>query len=419
MNAAIIIIGQEILIGQIVDTNSFWIASQLNSIGINVQRIISISDSEDDIINTLNQSIKEYDIIITTGGLGPTSDDITKLSLCKFFGCKLVVHKQTLQKIEQIFSSRGLPVTELNLKQAEVPESCEPLLNGLGTAPGMWFKVNNCNIISLPGVPFEMMAIMQEHVLPRILQTNKKHYIVHRTIHTFGLPESFLAEKLSRWEQELPSSIQVAYLPSPISIRIRLSSTGNNKSIIETLVQDQIEKLKAIIPEYLFGYNDDTMASVIGHLLRQNKSTLSVAESCTGGKISNLISEVPGASDYFTGSIIAYSNTIKQNVLGVEENSLVKHGAVSQQVVKAMAQGVRKIMGTDYSIATSGIAGPEGGTTKKPIGTIWIAVSSPQKTICKKFSLGMDRERNILRGSITALNMLRLQIMNEHKVKHG
>jgi nicotinamide-nucleotide amidase len=420
MNAAIITIGQEILIGQIVDTNSSWISYQLNGIGINVQRIISISDSEDDIINTLNQLVKDFDFVITTGGLGPTSDDITKLALCKFFGCRLVVHEQSLDKIKHLFSSRGLPVTELNLKQAEVPEICEPLLNRLGTAPGMWFKVNNCNIISLPGVPFEMTEIMRENVLPRISQLNNQQVIVHRTLHTFGFPESFLAEKLSKWEKDLPESISIAYLPSPKSIRIRLSSTGINKEIIEALIQEQIEKLQTIIPENLFGFNEnDTMASVVGSLLMQTNSKLSVAESCTGGNISHLLTMTPGSSEYFTGGIIAYSNQIKTRVLEVDEQLITMYGAVSQQVVEAMAQGVRKLMMTDYAIASSGIAGPDGGTEQKPVGTFWIAIASKRSTQSIIFRLGIDRERNIERGSVSALNMLRLQIMNEHKIKLG
>jgi nicotinamide-nucleotide amidase len=414
MNAIIITIGQEILIGQIVDTNSAWIATQLNSIGIDVHRIISIPDAEEDILFTLSQTLNDNCIVLMTGGLGPTSDDVSKPALCKFFGCGLRIHEPSVKVIENLFISRGLPVTELNLKQAEVLECCEPLLNTLGTAPGMWINYNTSVLVSMPGVPFEMKSIMQEHVLPRIAKMYQKNTIVHKTLHTFGLPESFLADRLCEWERRLPKSIKVAYLPSPISIRIRLSSSGNNKDLIENLIQDEVEKLNQIIPQHLFGFNEsDTMASVLGNLLRQTKSTLSVAESCTGGYVSHLLTQTPGSSEYFIGGVIAYSNQIKQNLLGVKELLIREHGAVSQKVVENMAVGARLAFKSDYAIATSGIAGPDGGTAQKPVGTLWVAVSSPKLTQSQLFNLGSDRERNIQRGSVSALNMLRLMILRE------
>jgi len=413
MNAAILTIGQEILIGQIVDTNSSWIATQLNSIGVEVHLMLSISDSGDIIIDNINQLVNKYDLVLATGGLGPTSDDITKPALCKFFNCNLTVHEPTLQHIKNLFSSRGLPITELNIKQAEVPECCEVLFNPLGTAPGMWFCINKSILVSMPGVPFEMKSIMENHVLPRISAIDSSQTIIHRTIHTFGLPESFLAEKLSIWEKELPSTISLAYLPSPTSIRLRLSSTGNNRIEIDNLIKKQIEKLKEIIPEQIFGFDDDTLPVVVGHLLRTMNAKLAVAESCTGGSISQMITTISGSSDYFCGGVVAYANEVKQSLLGVNYELISKHGAVSQQVVEAMEIGIRERLNSDYSIATSRIAGPSGGTPEKPVGTIWISVSSRKHVESKMFRFSNDRERNIIRSSATAMNMLRLHLLKE------
>lgn len=417
MNAALLTIGEEILIGQIIDTNSAWLGNELSLIGISVRNITSISDSSDDIKDAISQLLGKYDIVISTGGLGPTSDDITKNILCEYFNSELVLHEPTLELIRQIFTKRGLPLTELNAKQAEVPRVCEILLNPLGTAPGMWFKPNGKIFISLPGVPFEMKAIMEQTVLPRLKAMVGSRVIIHKTIHTFGLPESFLAQMLEQWELELPRDIKVAYLPSPTSIRLRLTSSGANRDIIERNIQEQINKLYTIIPDYIFGYDKDTMAEVVGHLLRERKETLTLAESCTGGTIAHLVTQVSGSSSYFLGGIVAYSNEVKINELRVPKELIEQFGAVSQQVVEAMAIGVRKKFMSDFSIATSGIAGPTGATTGKPVGTVWVAVTSRNKTVSQSFNFGSDRERNILRSSVTALNMLRLFISEEKKLK--
>ena len=417
MNAALLTIGEEILIGQIIDTNSAWLGNELSLIGISVRNITSISDSSDDIKDAISQLLGKYDIVISTGGLGPTSDDITKNTLCEYFNSELVLHEPTLELIRQIFTKRGLPLTELNAKQAEVPLVCEILLNPLGTAPGMWFKPNGKIFISLPGVPFEMKAIMEQTVLPRLKAMVGSRVIIHKTIHTFGLPESFLAQMLEQWELELPRDIKVAYLPCPTSIRLRLTSSGANRDIIERNIQEQINKLYTIIPDYIFGYDKDTMAEVVGHLLRERKETLTLAESCTGGTIAHLVTQVSGSSSYFLGGIVAYSNEVKINELRVPKELIEQFGAVSQQVVEAMAIGVRKKFMTDFSIATSGIAGPTGATTGKPVGTVWVAVTSRNKTVSQSFNFGSDRERNILRSSVTALNMLRLFISEEKKLK--
>jgi len=415
MRSAIVTIGQEILIGQIVDTNSAWIAAQLNSIGVDVQLMTSIPDVSNEIISTINQLVENYELVLVTGGLGPTTDDVTKPALCELFGCNLIVHEPTLLHVQNLFSSRGLPTTELNAKQAEVPSSCEVLPNPLGTAPGMWFKHKNSILVSMPGVPFEMKSIMENHVLPRLSEMAGNDVIVHKTIHTFGLPESFLAEKLMRFEAELPKSISLAYLPSPVSIRLRLSSSGNEKVTVEKSIQRQVEKLQEIIPEQIFGFDDDTMSSVVGRILRTRKATLSVAESCTGGSISQMITSLSGSSEFYLGGVVAYSNDVKENILKIDKQLITTYGAVSQQVVEAMAKGVRSLFNSNYAIATSGIAGPTGGTLEKPVGTVWIAISSAKGVQSKMFKFSNDRERNILRSSVTALNMLRLALIKENE----
>jgi nicotinamide-nucleotide amidase len=410
MNAAILTIGEEILIGQIIDTNSAWIASELNQIGIRVREIVSISDSSNQIKESVEQLLNKYDIVFSTGGLGPTSDDITKQTICEIFDSKLVTHEPTLEHISSIFEKRGLPLTKINAQQAEIPHNCEVLFNPSGTAPGMWFERNGKIFISMPGVPFEMKAIMEIHIFPRLKEILGTNIIIHKTIQTFGLPESFLSQTLSEWESALPKSISLAYLPSPTSIRLRLSSSGSNKALIDNSIKEEIKKLQDIIPENIFGYNDDTMASVIGRILKENSKTISVAESCTGGTIAKLITEVPGSSNYFVGGIVAYSNNIKINFLDVDPNLINEFGAVSKQVVEAMAIGILKKFNTDYSIATSGIAGPTGATENKPLGTVWICIASKDEIISRMYNYGGDRERNILRSSVTALNLLRLHM---------
>lgn len=413
MKAAILTIGTEILIGQIVDTNSAWIANQLNQIGVSIQTIVSISDSGDEIKTTVEQLLNKYDLVLVTGGLGPTSDDITTQILCNIFNSKLVIHEPTLKHVEKIFALRNLPLTELNRRQALVPESCEVLFNSKGTAPGMWFQKNKSILVAMPGVPFEMIALMEQQVIPRLIALSDYSVIVHKTIQTFGLPESFLAEKLEGWEREMPSEISLAYLPSPTSIRLRLSSFGTDKLAIDKSIEEQVQKLTAIIPQYIFGYNDDSLASVVGNILLKKGKTLSLAESCTGGTISQLITQIPGSSSYYKGGVVAYSNEIKVNALNVDKELIELYGAVSQQVVEAMANGVREKFNTDFSIATSGVAGPTGATPGKPVGLVWIAISTPEGTISNSFTFtNNDRERNILRSSVTALNMLRMELPN-------
>lgn len=414
MQAHIITIGDEILIGQVVDTNSAWIARELNLIGIPVHQIVSIADSREAILSAINQSIKNVRLVVVTGGLGPTSDDITKQTLREYFGGDMVLHHPTLNHIERLFAIRGLSVTETNRKQALVPSTCVVLHNNEGTAPGMWFERQGSIVVSLPGVPFEMESIMRHEVLPRLKALNSDSIVVHRTIQTFGLPESFLADKLSAWEAELPGNVKLAYLPSPTAIRLRLSAWGSAHENLLDVVDAEIGKLIQIIPEYIFGMGEVSLQRVVGEMLHALGCTLSTAESCTGGTIAHLITQVPGSSHYFKGSIVAYSNGIKERLLGVPPALICKNGAVSREVVEAMAAGVKRALGTSHAIAVSGIAGPEGGTDTKPVGLVWIAVASDHKVVSNHFRFGNSRERNIIRSSAAALNMLRLLLVEEN-----
>jgi nicotinamide-nucleotide amidase len=407
MRAEIITIGDEILIGQIIDTNSAWIAEQFNLNGIEIYQVTSVHDNHSHIMQALRDAEKRVDLVLLTGGLGPTKDDITKKALCDYFNTHLIFHEPTWQNIQNRFEKMKSALNKLNRDQALVPESCTVLPNGTGTAPGLWFEKNKTIFISLPGVPFEMKNIVEIEVLPRLLNYGKKKAIFHKTVLTQGLPESKLAQKIEVWESSLPENIRLAYLPNPVSVRLRLSAHGTCISSLKEQVEVEINKLKQLIPGYIFGYDSDTLAGNTGKLLLEKEKTLSLAESCTGGYISHLITSVPGCSDYYKGSITAYSNEIKRNILGVEADTLHKYGAVSEQVVRQMAEGAMKIFGSDYAIATSGIAGPTGGNKEKPVGTVWIAVAGPTKTISRKYIFGDSRERNIIRSSQTALQLLR------------
>ncbi len=411
MQAEIITIGDEILIGQIVDTNSAWMATELNSIGVNIAQITSISDNPEHLVEALNNARKRADVVLITGGLGPTKDDRTKKVLTEYFNSNLVLHEPTLQNVIEMFRLRGLDIIQLNKDQALVPECCQVLLNKQGTAPGMWFEEGNVVFVSMPGVPFEMQYLMTEHVLPRLKKMRNDLHIVHRTIQTVGISESFLARTLETWEDNLPEYIHLAYLPSPGIIRLRLSAFGPDEAVLENEVNNQVEKLQAIIPDAIYGFGNDNLSEVTGNLLKAINAKVSVAESCTGGLISHKITSIPGSSEWFKGAVVAYSNEVKSNILGVRETSLCEFGAVSETVVRQMAEGVKTALNSEYSIATSGIAGPDGGTPEKPVGTVWIAVSGPKETIARCFTFSNNRERNIERSSLTALDMLRLMLL--------
>ena len=411
MQAEIITIGDEILIGQIVDTNSAWMATELNSIGVNIAQITSISDNPEHLVEALNNARKRADVVLITGGLGPTKDDHTKKVLTDYFNSNLVLHEPTLQNVIEMFRLRGHDIIQLYKDQALVPECCQVLLNKQGTAPGMWFEEGNVVFVSMPGVPFEMKHLMTEHVLPRLKKMRNDLHIVHRTIQTVGISESFLARTLETWEDNLPEYIHLAYLPSPGIIRLRLSAFGPDEAVLENEVNNQVEKLQAIIPDAIYGFGNDNLSEVTGNLLKAINAKVSIAESCTGGLISHKITSIPGSSEWFKGAVVAYSNEVKSNILGVSETSLCEFGAVSETVVRQMAEGVKTALNSEYSIATSGIAGPDGGTPEKPVGTVWIAVSGPKETIARCFTFSNNRERNIERSSLTALDMLRLMLL--------
>lgn len=413
MKVEIITIGDEILIGQIVDTNSAWMAVELNQIGVKVAQITSITDTTDHLVEALNAAKERADVVLMTGGLGPTKDDRTKKVLAEYFNSKLVRHQPTLDHVTDFFKRRGIEISEINKDQALVPDCCEVLFNPVGTAPGMWFNDGKTIFVSMPGVPFEMKELMSTQVLPRLMEMSGRGSIVHKTILTVGVGESALAEIIEAWEDALPNYINLAYLPSPGMVRLRMSAFGDSEEQLKQEVEAQLEKLKTIIPDAIYGYGEDTLASALGKLLVDKGATMGSAESCTGGNIAHEITSVPGSSLWFKGSIVAYSNEIKQKVLGVNAETLKEHGAVSKPVVIQMAEGLRKVLGVDYAVATSGIAGPDGGTEDKPVGTVWIAVATPEKTLAMHFNFANNRERNIIRSTQTALNMLRLLLLKE------
>lgn len=413
MEADLITIGDEILIGQIIDTNSAWMAKKLNDEGINVREITSISDQPSHIITTLSESGKKASIVLVTGGLGPTKDDRTKAAMCDFFGTQLVENNEVLDHIIELLSPRGIVINTLNREQALVPKTATVLMNKLGTAPGLLFNHEGTIFVFMPGVPFEMKYLMENEVLPRIKKLFNTTTIIHRTVLTQGLPESILAERIADWEDNLPASISLAYLPSPQSMRLRLSARGENQAYLSQLLEERISDLSKIIPDNIFGYEEDSMAGNIGKMLSRRGLTVSTAESCTGGNIAHFFTLNPGSSEYFKGGVVTYSNDLKTKLLGVDPKTIAAKGAVSQDVVEAMAIGARQLMSTDFAIATSGIAGPDGGTPEKPVGTVWIAVAGTDFVISKVFNFGNHRERNIVRSSQAALNMLRLQLLKK------
>lgn len=413
MKAEIITIGDELLIGQTIDTNSAWMGAELSKIGFDVWRKISIHDISQDILNTLKEVSGRSDVVLITGGLGPTSDDITKPTLCEFFNTRLVINNEVLAMIEEMMKRRQFPMNENNRRQAEVPESCRVLKNATGTASGMWFEKDGTIFISMPGVPLEMKYIMKEHVLPELNKRFTSQIIIHRNIMTYGGLEARLAELLTSFEENLPKNIKLAYLPSYGIIKLRLTATGTNRQTVSDNIEVQVNNLCRIIPDLIFAENEESFESVIGKLLKKKKQTICTAESCTGGRIANMITSVPGSSSYFKGSVIAYDNSVKIQLLGVKKEIIDVNGAVSEQVIIQMAEGIRKLFKTDFSVATSGIAGPDGGTEQKPVGTVWIAVASEKETVTLKHVFGNDRITNIERFSIAALNLVRKQIINQ------
>jgi len=407
MRSAIITIGDEILIGQVTDTNAVWISQQLNAMGVQVGEMVTVSDEAGQIVATLDRYIGRYDLLIMTGGLGPTTDDITKQTLAAYFNSKMVRVPEVQEKIINYFKERGRSMIESNLKQADVPEVCRVLMNYHGSAPGMWFEKEGTILISLPGVPYEMKGLMEDHVIPELISRNNVPHVVHRTIMTQGVPESYLAAMLRDWESALPECVKLAYLPRPGIVRLRLTVVDKCAKDAEQILDVIIDKLLDIIPEHVFGYDDISLEESLGELLMERGLTLASAESCTGGNIARMITSVPGSSSYYSGSVIAYENRIKSEVLGLDPPVIEEKGAVSREVVEQMASGVRAVLGTDTAISTSGIAGPDGGTEDKPVGTTWICVQYREESYAKLYRFGGTRERIIDQASNTALQLLR------------
>ena len=407
----IITIGDEILIGQTVDTNSAWMGGELNLIGININRITSISDNRDEIISALNEALSRAEVVLITGGLGPTSDDLTKDTLAGYFGGKLVMDAGVLENITERLRRRNLNMNENNRQQAMVPDNCKVLQNLTGTAPGMLFEKSGKIVVSMPGVPHEMKHIMKEHVLPLLAERLPGGVIVHKNIMTYGVAEAILAERLTTFEDQLPGEVRLAYLPAYGVIKLRLTAAGSDEKKIRKSVSEQVEKLYKIIPDVIYGEDEVMLEEVVGKLLNDNKLTVSTAESCTGGKIASLITSVPGSSGWFRGSVVAYDYSIKTGILGVNKETLKLYGAVSAETAGEMARGARRLMGTDYSVAVTGIAGPTGGTAEKPVGTVWIAIDSERGVVTEKQIFADNRQINISRSSYGALNLLRKQIV--------
>ncbi len=411
MKVEIINIGDELLIGQVVNTNASWMADQLNQVGIEVVQITAISDTYEHIFQGLDLAKSRADVIILTGGLGPTKDDITKTVLCNYFNTKLVFNEKAFKQVEELFHLRGFKVTAINRKQAEIPANCIPLQNTNGTAPGMWFEQDGKIIISIPGVPFEMHALIKDQIIPQLLEKSDPEVIINKTVLTQGIGESALAEIITDWESNLPDYFKLAYLPQPGIVRLRLTAKGNERNLLQRNLDEQLTELLKIIPNLIFGYNNDTLEQVLQELFLKEKKTLSIAESCTGGYIAQLITSVSGSSSYFMGSVVAYDNEVKEHILGISKDLMIEFGTVSKQVVEQMALKAQSLFNTDYAIATSGIAGPNGGSKEKPVGTTWIAIATPdQGIISKKYLFGEHRGRNIRKAALTAMNKLRLEI---------
>lgn len=407
LTAEIISIGDELLNGQTINTNASWMAYELDSIGVKTNNIITISDSKEAIKNALIVAQQRANIILITGGLGPTKDDITKKTLSDFFNSDLIRNEEHYNKLNDFFKSRDRVMNDLNKTQADIPRCAQYIPNNNGTAPGMWFNENKCVFMSMPGVPREMKLMMKSFVIPKIQEELTTDVITHEFIYTVGIGESDLAIKIEEWENNLPKNIKLAYLPALGSVKLRLTATGSSKQSIQEQLQIEIDTLTQLAGDYIYSYSIPQLEQVIGNLLTENKLTIATAESCTGGYIAHQLTSIPGSSAYFEGSVISYSNRIKNTQLNVSEQTLEKHGAVSEQTVIEMAESIRKKYHTDIGVSCSGIAGPDGGTTEKPVGTVWIAYSDKTQTITKLLQLRTERLTNIELTSLAVLNLIR------------
>jgi nicotinamide-nucleotide amidase len=415
MNCTIVTIGDELLIGQTIDTNSAWIGQQLNGIGAKVHEILSVSDSAVHIIDGLSRASRQSEIVLITGGLGPTKDDITKHTLCKYFGVEEIFHEETYEKLRVLFERRGLAILEINKKQALLPSNCEVIPNDRGTAPGMWFDVDGVVYMSMPGVPYEMKQMMTNYVLPKLAKRFAFPHIIHRNLMTCGIGESTIAKILEDFENELPPSMKLAYLPDLGIVKLRLSAYEVTTAEAEAEVDKQYEKLKELMQEYSYAYEDIKLEELIGNLFVARGKTFALAESCSGGYAGHLVTSIPGSSRYFEGSTVTYSYQMKEAILGVKTETLEKQGAVSETCVREMLEGLLRVSTADYGVSISGIAGPDGGTPEKPVGTVCFAVGDRQQIITKTLHLFPRRMENIRLSSITALNLLRKFVLGELK----
>lgn len=408
--AEILSIGDELLYGQTLDTNAHWISGELSKASIRVIRRTTIGDSEEEILTALAEAESRADIILITGGLGPTSDDLTKPCLAKYFNSPIVMDEDSLQHVTDFFVSRGKEITEVNRQQAALPQACTPLKNPIGTAPGMWFERNGKVFASMPGVPHEMKMLMTEQIIPRLKKVFVLPIIIHRIIRTAGIGESFLSDLVSSWEKALPPHIKLAYLPTLGNVKLRLTATGKDAKTLERELDELVEIVKPLIGQNIYGFGEEELESVVGKKLIEKGLTLSVAESCTGGYLTHLITSIPGSSAYFLGAMVPYAYEIKMRQLGVKPETLEKYGAVSEPTIIEMANIVRAKFNASIGVATSGIAGPGGATPDKPVGTIWIAYSDKEKTVTKKLQLSPDRMINIKITSSAVLNLIRLNM---------
>lgn len=415
--AEILTIGDEILYGQLLDTNSQWISAELDKVGIKTIRKTTVSDSKEDILTAFKEAEARADMVLITGGLGPTNDDLTKPCLAEYFNCEIAMNEAALQEVINLFEGKGLELTEVNRMQAALPVCCDMVSNKLGTAPGMWFERNGKVFVSMPGVPHEMKKMMVDTVIPQLQRVFQTDVIFHKIIKTIGIGESWLAEMIKDWENNLPPHIKLAYLPSMGQVKLRLTAVGENINTLKEQVDELINELRKHAGKYIYGFDNDQIEEIVGKMLLEQNKTISLAESCTGGYVSHKITSVAGSSEYYQGSVIPYHNSLKIDVLGVSEQTLLDHGAVSEQTVYEMANLVRKKFNADIGVATSGIAGPGGGTPDKPVGTVWIAYADGEQTITRKLQLWKDREINIQATAVALLNLIRISLSKSIEIK--
>ena len=413
IKAEIIAIGDELLYGQVLDTNSHWISQELDLVGVKVVRKTTIGDNRSDILTAFAEAEKRADLILITGGLGPTQDDLTKPLLAEYFGCEIIEFPEAVAAVTEFFKRRGREITPLNILQGHLPACCAYVANEVGTAPGMWFEKNGTYWMSMPGVPHEMKKLMKDFVLPRLPEIFELPVIYHKIVKTVGIGESWLADLIRDWENALPEHIKLAYLPSLGQVRLRLTAFGKERKKLEGEVSEQIALVFPLIANYVYGYDEETLESAIGNLLKKSGKTLALAESCSGGYVSHLVTSIPGSSAYFNGSVVPYHNQFKHSILGVSTETLESKGAVSEETVHEMAEGVRKKFGADFGLASSGVAGPDGGTEEKPVGTVWISCAGEGFVEAKKLQLTQDRLLNIQLTAVAVLNLLRI-CFNQH-----